>query len=48
LGHGGGDEPEDWVGAYKLVNEKISWRNGNKLIIHLADAGVHGKLFNPE
>ena len=42
---GGGDLPEDWVGAYKIVNEKISWRNGNKVIIHLADAGAHGKLF---
>ena len=42
---GGGDMPEDWVGAYKLANEKISWRNGIKVIIHLADAGAHGKLF---
>ena len=42
---GGGDMPEDWVGAYKLANEKISWRNGMKVIIHLADAGAHGKLF---
>ena len=32
--YGGGDEPEDWVGAYKLANEKINWRNGNKVIIH--------------
>ena len=42
---GGGDIPEDWVGAYKLANEKISWRNGTKVIMHLADAGAHGKLF---
>lgn len=42
---GGGDSPEDWVGAYKLANEKISWRDGRKLIIHSADAGAHGKLF---
>ena len=42
---GGGDIPEDWVGAYKLANEKISWRKGIKVIIHLADAGAHGKLF---
>ena len=26
--YGGGDLPEDWVGGYKLVNEKINWRNG--------------------
>ena len=44
---GGGDEPEDWVGAYKLANEKINWRNGNKVIIHLTDAGAHGELFTP-
>ena len=37
--------PEDWAGAYKLANEKISWRNGTKIIIHLTDAGAHGKLF---
>ena len=42
---GGGDEPEDWAGAYKLANEKINWRNGTKIIIHLTDAGAHGKLF---
>lgn len=44
---GGGDLPEDWVGAYKLANEKINWRNGNKVIIHLTDAGAHGNLFTP-
>ena len=44
---GGGDLPEDWVGAYKKANEEISWRNGNKVIIHLADAGAHGKEFTP-
>ena len=43
--YGGGDLPEDWVGGYKLVNEKITWRNGVKVIIHLADAGAHGKEF---
>ena len=42
---GGGDLPEDWVGAYKLANENISWRNGTKVIMHLADAGAHWKLF---
>ena len=42
---GGGDLPEDWVGAYKLVNEKINWRNGIKVIIHLADAGAYGNEF---
>ena len=42
---GGGDLPEDWAGAYKKVNEEIKWRNGTKVIFHLADAGAHGKLF---
>ena len=45
IAKGGGDLPEDWAGAYKLANEKISWRNGTKIIIHLTDAGAHGKLF---
>jgi len=43
--YGGGDIPEDWVGAFKLANEKINWRNGLRVIIHLADAGAHGKEF---
>ena len=42
---GGGDMPEDWAGAYKKVNKEIKWRNGTKVIFHLADAGAHGKLF---
>ena len=44
---GGEDLPEDWAGAYKKVNEEIKWRNGTKVIFHLADAGAHGKLFTP-
>jgi len=39
---GGGDAPEDWVGGYELALNKMSWRTGNKLIIHIADAGAHG------
>jgi len=46
--YGGGDMPEDWVGAYKIANGKISWRNGVRIIIHLADAGAHGKLFTSD
>ena len=42
---GGGDLPEDWVGAFKLANENINWRKGIKTIMHLADAGAHGKEF---
>ena len=44
---GGADLPEDWAGAYKKLNEEIEWRNGTKIIFHLADAGAHGKLFTP-
>ena len=43
--YGGNDDPEDWVGAFKKLNTSIAWRNGIKLIIHIADAPAHGKLF---
>ena len=42
-GGGGGDIPEDWVGAYTLALEKISWRKGRKIIIHITDAPAHGQ-----
>ena len=45
--YGGGDEAEDWVEAYKIAVENICWREGTKLIIHIADAGAHGKEFSP-
>lgn len=40
---GGGDEPEDWVGGYDMVLDNIAWRNGTRLIIHIADAPAHGR-----
>jgi hypothetical protein len=40
--NGGGDGPEDWVGAFDLALNNISWRNGTRLIIHIADASAHG------
>ena len=43
---GGGDDSEDWVGAYDKVLHDIGWRNGTKLVIHIADAPAHGKIFN--
>ena len=43
---GGGDIPEDWVEGYSLALNNIEWRNGIKLIIHIADAGAHGKEFS--
>ena len=39
---GGGDTPEDWVGAYDMALNNIAWRNGTRLIIHIADAPAHG------
>ena len=45
---GGGDESEDWNGAYENALNKINWTspNSNKIIIHIADAGAHGQEFN--
>ena len=42
---GGGDEPEDWVGAYEKSINSINWKDGTKLIIHIADAPAHTKEF---
>ena len=39
---GGGDGPEDWVSAYSIVLNCMSWRNGVKFIIHIADSPAHG------
>jgi hypothetical protein len=39
------DGPEDWVGAYRLALNNMSWRHGQKLIIHLADAPAHGAYY---
>ena len=39
---GGGDGPEDWVSAYNIVLDDLKWRNGIKLIIHIADAQPNG------
>ena len=43
---GGGDQPEDWVGAYEKAINSINWKDGTKLIIHIADAGAHTKEFS--
>ena len=42
---GGGDDPEDWVGAYEKSINSINWKDGTKLIIHIADAPAHTKEF---
>ena len=45
---GGGDIPEDWVGGYDLILKNISFRNGTKLVIHIADAGAHGTKYSSD
>jgi hypothetical protein len=42
---GGGDGPEDWVGAYNIALKQIHWRDGAKTIVHIADAPAHGSAF---
>jgi hypothetical protein len=42
---GGGDSPEDWVGAYEIALKQIHWRSGAKTIVHIADAPAHGTAF---
>ena len=37
---GGDDEGEDWVAGYKLATNNIAWREGTKLVIHIADEGA--------
>lgn len=43
---GGGDFAEDWAGGLDLAINKIKWRNGLKLIIHICDAGAHGREYS--
>ena len=43
---GGGDIAGDWVEGYDISLNQMNWRNGIKLIIHIADAGAHGKEFS--
>ena len=43
---GGGDDDEDWAGGYNLALNSMSWREGRKLIIHIADAGAHGYQYS--
>ena len=42
---GGGDYAEDWAGGYDIAVNKIKWRNGLRLIIHICDADAHGKEY---
>jgi len=43
VANGGGDGPEDWVGAYSILLDQINWRPGAaRAVIHIADAPAHG------
>ena len=41
---GGGDGPEDWVGALKHAID-FHWRQGTRTMIWIADAPAHGRRF---
>ena len=43
---GGGDGPEDYVGALNIAFNQMKWREGSKrAIIWIADAPAHGKRY---
>lgn len=42
----GGDGAEDWVGGYDIALNKILWRKGKKIIVHICDAPAHGKKYS--
>ena len=46
--YGGGDGPEDWAGALELALNRLSWRDGKKGIVWIADANAHGRRFSTE
>lgn len=40
---GGGDRPEDWVGAYRILLNTINWRPGaSRALIHIAHGSDWG------
>lgn len=46
--YGGGDGPEDFVGALNMLFDKITWREGPKnrrAVIWIADAPAHGRRY---
>ena len=47
-GQDGDDVAEDWVGGFQMALDELNWGNGTKLIIHIADAPQHGKIFNTD
>jgi hypothetical protein len=45
IAFGGGDTPEDIAGAMRKAND-LSWANGTRVVIHIADAPAHGSQYN--
>jgi hypothetical protein len=46
--YGGGDDPEDWVGALRIALEQMRWRDGKKCLFWIADANAHGSDWSLE
>ena len=42
----GGDGAEDWAGGYDIALNKILWRNGKKIIVHICDSPAHGRKYS--
>lgn len=45
---GGGDGPEDVLGALEEAAQRLSWGAKARFVVHIADAPAHGREFNSE
>ncbi|CAG8623416.1 8931_t:CDS:1, partial [Paraglomus brasilianum] len=41
----GNDIPEDVLGGLNAAIERMSWRNGTRILLHIGDAPPHGRRF---
>ena len=46
LNQGGGDGAEDWVGGYDIALNKILWRKGKRIIVHICDSPAQGQKYS--
>ena len=44
----GVDTAEDWVGGYSIALNKIKWRDGKRIIVHICDAPAHGAKYSKD
>ena len=44
----GGDTAEDWAGGYSIALDKIKWRDGKRIIVHICDAPAHGAKYSKD